>query len=100
MALQTSTYHLQNEKHSQLHLYKIPYWDMDGYGTLVMLQEQPYMLHKNKTCWTTIQESQALYIHNLYIMPTMAPQTSTYHLQNEKHSQLHLYKIPYWDMAH
>ena len=35
-------------------------------------------------------------LHNLYIMPTMAPQTSTYHLQNEKHSQLHLYKIPYW----
>ena len=26
----------------------------------------------------------------------MAPQTSTYHLQNEKHSQLHLYNIPYW----
>ena len=34
-------------------------------------------------------------LHNLYIMPTMAPQTSIYHLQNEKHSQLHLYKIPY-----
>ena len=42
------------------------------------------------------QSKKADPLHNLYIMPTMALQTSTYHLQNDKHSQLHLYKMPYW----
>ena len=42
------------------------------------------------------QSKKADPLHNLYIMPTMALQTSTYHLQNDKRSQLDLNKMPYW----
>ena len=82
----------------------MPLWRLCTSNHVIVLSHTWWQDMAGELCWRATPQNakhgqpfkKANPLHNLYIMPAMALQTSTYHLQNDKHNQLHLYRMPYW----